>query len=164
MKHFNVYFSPIGSLFLVEEDGNLISISYEGIEQRDTIPFFEPIFAYLDQYFDGKIIDSFSFPVLLKGTSFQKEVWEELLNIPYGSTISYGEIAKRIGNKRKKKISGQAVGQALKRNPLVILYPCHRVIGKKGELTGYRGGLKRKEYLLTLEKKAQANISSSFLF
>ena len=86
-------------------------------------------------------------PLDLRGTAFQLRVWNELLKIPYGSTVSYGEVARRIGNPR----AGQAVGAAVGRNPVPIVVPCHRVIGQDGSLVGFAGGLATKEKLLELE-------------
>ena len=84
----------------------------------------------------------------MKGTEFQKKVWDELLKIPYGKTTTYGALAKKIGNEK----ASRAVGMANNRNSIGIIVPCHRVIGANGKLTGYAGGLDKKEYLLNLEK------------
>lgn len=102
----------------------------------------------LDQYFQG-LLQTFTIPLDLKGTPFQRAVWRQLLNIPYGETRSYGEIARAVG----KPLARRAVGRANGQNPLAILVPCHRVIRSDGKLGGYGGGLWRKEYLLALEKK-----------
>jgi methylated-DNA-[protein]-cysteine S-methyltransferase len=88
-------------------------------------------------------------PIKQTGTDFQLRVWQSLLEIPYGQTISYGELARRIGCR-----SAQAVGQAVGRNPISIIVPCHRVIGSNGSLVGYEWGLERKQYLLQLEKQS----------
>ena len=88
-----------------------------------------------------------------KGTDFQKRVWQRLLEIPYGQTVSYGQLAREIGQALgKEKMSAQAVGQAVGRNPISILIPCHRVVGVKGQLTGYAGGLDKKIWLLRHER------------
>ena len=87
-------------------------------------------------------------PINQSGTGFQLRVWKALLDIPYGQTISYGELARRIGCR-----SAQAIGQAVGRNPIAIIVPCHRVIGSDGSLVGYEWGLERKQYLLQLEKQ-----------
>lgn len=100
----------------------------------------------LDEYFCGKR-KSFSLPLLLEGTDFQRQVWNRLTEIPYGKTISYQAVAEGINNPKAVR----AVGQANNRNPIAILVPCHRVIGKNGGLTGYGGGLWRKEWLLAHE-------------
>jgi methylated-DNA-[protein]-cysteine S-methyltransferase len=100
----------------------------------------------LDAYFAGKR-KTFDIPLSLKGTVFQLEVWKALQELPYGSTISYGALAKRIGRPRAVRALGAAVG----RNPVSILVPCHRVVGSDGSLTGYAGGVERKEWLLHRE-------------
>lgn len=102
----------------------------------------------LKEYLDGNR-RSFDFPVECSGTAFQKEVWAALMQIPYGTTASYGEVAELIG--RPKAV--RAVGQAIGKNPCLIAVPCHRVIGKNGGLTGFSAGLELKQYLLGLEQK-----------
>jgi len=93
--------------------------------------------------------EAFSAVIEPEGTPFQKKVWVSLMNIPYGETRSYGEIAAMVGNPK----AGRAVGMACNRNPIAIIVPCHRVVGSGGSLTGYAGGLTRKEFLLALEQK-----------
>jgi methylated-DNA-[protein]-cysteine S-methyltransferase len=102
----------------------------------------------LEEYFNSKRT-KFNLPLSPKGTAFQKKVWDELLKIPYGKTTTYGEIASKIGNKN----ASRAVGGANNKNPIPIFIPCHRVIGKSGNLTGYALGLDIKEKLLKLEQK-----------
>ena len=102
---------------------------------------------WLDLYFSGRRPD-FTPPLALRGTDFQRRVWQALLEIPYGQTVSYGELACRIGCR-----SAQAVGQAVGRNPIAIIVPCHRVVGSDGSLTGYAYGLEKKKHLLQLEKQ-----------
>lgn len=102
----------------------------------------------LAAYFAGELIE-FKLPLVMRGTKFQKQVWQELQNIPFGVTISYGELAQRVGNPK----SSRAVGAANGRNPISIIVPCHRVIGANGKLTGYGGGMERKEWLLAHESK-----------
>jgi len=101
-----------------------------------------------ESYFKGELT-SFDVKFNISGTSFQKKVWQELEKIEYGETISYGEIAKRVGNPK----AARAVGMANSKNPIPIIIPCHRVIGKDGSLTGFGGGLEIKQYLLELEKR-----------
>jgi methylated-DNA-[protein]-cysteine S-methyltransferase len=101
----------------------------------------------LDDFFAGKR-RTFDFPLAPKGTPFQKQVWAELVKIPFGETISYGELAKRIGNPN----ASRAVGRANATNPIALIVPCHRVIGTNGKLTGYAGGLDLKDKLLTWER------------
>jgi len=107
----------------------------------------EKVKNQLCEYFKGKR-KSFDIPICFSGTEFQNKVWKELLNIPYGKTRSYKDIAKEVGNEK----ASRAVGGANNKNPIWIIVPCHRVIGKNGELVGYGGGLKLKEFLLSIEK------------
>jgi len=100
----------------------------------------------LTKYLNGKLT-SFTCPIELIGTAFQRKVWSELMKIPYGETITYKQLARRVGVPR----GYQAVGQANAMNPLPVIIPCHRVIGSDGSLTGYSGGVKTKEFLLRLE-------------
>ncbi len=108
--------------------------------------FHEDVYRQLEEYFARKR-QQFTFPLDNRGTDFQKRVWEELRKIPYGTTCSYGEIAERIGNPKGPR----AVGLANNRNPIAIITPCHRVVGKSGSLVGYASGLDHKERLLKLE-------------
>ena len=107
-------------------------------------------FLELREYFDGKR-QAFDLPLFLEGTDFQKKVWYALLTIPYGTTITYKQLAEKIGNVKAVR----AVGMANHSNPLALFVPCHRVIGSNGKLVGYAGGLELKEYLLSLENKYQ---------
>ena len=107
--------------------------------------------AQLDEYFAGERID-FDLPIDVDGSAFQRSVWDGLAKIPYGETISYGELARRIGNAKAVR----AVGLANGRNPVSIVVPCHRVIGADGSMTGYGGGLERKVFLLALEARCSA--------
>ena len=104
----------------------------------------------LKEYFDGNRRE-FSVPLLLAGTKFQQTVWAELMNIPFGTTISYGELAKRLGD----PLLTRAVGTANGANPISIIIPCHRVIGANGHLTGYGGGIEKKRWLLDHEAEDQ---------
>lgn len=146
--------TPIGELLLAGEDGALSMIGFpKGSMRRDP----EPEWIYnekplaearrqLREYFDGKR-KSFDLPLQLNGTEFQVSVLEALQKIPYGETVSYGEIAKRIGRPKAMR----AVGAANGRNPIPIVVPCHRVIGSSGDMTGFGGGIDTKEALLRLE-------------
>ena len=107
--------------------------------------------AQLSDYFAGRLT-SFDLPVTMTGTAFQRLVWSALREIPYGTTVSYGELAARIG----RPSAARAVGLANGRNPISIIVPCHRVVGSDGSLTGYGGGLERKRYLLALERRVAA--------
>lgn len=151
--------SPIGQLTLTSNGTALTGLYMElhkGLPKaaatwvlNDEAEPFGLARAQLSDYFAGK---SQEFTVSLKpsGTEFQMLVWAELLNIPFGKTISYGELARRIGNPNASRAVGLANGQ----NPISIIVPCHRVIGANGKLTGYGGGIKRKEFLLNLEQQA----------
>lgn len=121
-------------------------------EENSADAVFRRTEKWLDIYFAGRD-PGFLPPLSTKGTPFQEEVWEILKEIPYGKTVSYGEIAMRIAEKRGiKRMAAQAVGGAVGRNPIAIIVPCHRVVGSDGSLTGYGGGLDRKVELLKLEK------------
>lgn len=136
-------------LMLVSDGASLTALDFgtspEVKEQRE-LPVFAETRRWLDGYFSG-MNPGFLPPLNPQGTPFQQKVWRELLNIPYGTTVSYGEIARRIGCR-----SAQAIGQAVHRNPIAIIIPCHRVIGADGSLTGYASGLDMKRRLLQLEK------------
>jgi methylated-DNA-[protein]-cysteine S-methyltransferase len=142
--------SPIGPLALtVDDDGALTRIGFGAGEHSDD-PRFDAVTAQLQQYFARERTD---FDLTLRpdgGSAFERRVWTALLEIPYGETVSYGEIAARIGHPGKAR----AVGRANGRNPIAIVCPCHRVIGSDGSLTGYGGGLETKRALLDLEAGA----------
>lgn len=115
-------------------------------EAGDAIPVLQETQKQLEAFFNGKL-EAFDLPLRPTGTLFQRTVWDELTRIPYGKTISYGELAKRIGN----PVASRAVGLANGKNPIAIVIPCHRVIGSDGKLTGYGGGMDRKKWLLEHE-------------
>lgn len=125
--------------------------------RQDDIDPFVMARRQLNAYFDGHL-KVFNLPIKMEGTPFQKQVWEELTRIPYGVTISYGELARRIGAPG----ASRAVGLANGRNPISIIVPCHRVVGANGKLTGYSGGLSNKQALLALEASARACPDSLF--
>ena len=143
------YETVLGSVTFVEEDGALLAISthrtFEGIEQET--PLIKEAYRQLSEYLKGER-KGFDLPLLIKGTTFQQQVWKALLDIPYGETRSYKQIAVAIGNPKAVR----AVGMANNRNPLLIVVPCHRVIGANGKLVGYGAGIEKKEFLLRLEK------------
>lgn len=157
MKHYCYYQSPIGRLLLIGAEGALEALHFPNeVQDRvidDSLEYdetpFRPVLEQLSEYFAGKR-QHFSLALAPKGTEFQQRVWQELRNIPYGQTTSYGEVAARIGNPK----AGRAVGMANGKNPLPIIVPCHRVIGKDGSLTGFGGGLEIKQHLLDLEKQS----------
>lgn len=148
--------SPIGPLSLAADESGLRQINFakNGLpakpdsEWRENPSAFRETIRQLRAYFAGEL-EQFDLPLAPEGTSFQQKVWDELCRIPYGETISYGELARRIGNPN----AGRAVGLANGSNPIPIVIPCHRVIGANGKLTGYGGGLAIKETLLALEKR-----------
>lgn len=118
------------------------------------LPIFEKTKRWMDIYFQGKVPD-FTPLLFLESTPFRKAVWEILLTIPYGKIMTYGEIAERIAKQRGlSRMSAQAVGGAVGHNPISLIVPCHRVLGANGSLTGYAGGIERKEKLLMLENIA----------
>ena len=122
----------------------------EANRQQKSRPVCEETCHWLDLYFGGSAPD-FMPPLAPAGTAFQQSVWEILRTIPYGTTTTYGAIAKRLEQDTGKRMSAQAIGGAVGRNPISIIIPCHRVIGSDGSLTGYAGGLDKKEYLLRTE-------------
>lgn len=132
------------------ERGKVISESRR--EKDGACAVFDRTAEWLDIYFSGRE-PGFTPPLSVKGTPFQEEVWEILKKIPYGEVTSYGEIARQIAEKRGiERMSAQAVGGAVGRNPIAIIVPCHRVVGSDGSLTGYAGGLDKKVELLRVEK------------
>jgi methylated-DNA-[protein]-cysteine S-methyltransferase len=149
--------SPIGKLKLVASDKGLVAILWENDSPRrvrldelvadEQHPVLVETERQLGQYFAGKR-KTFSIALDMRGTRFQKDVWEALVAIPFGETRSYGQLAKQLGNPR----ASRAVGAANGRNPVSIIVPCHRVIGSSGKLTGFAGGLDAKAHLLGLER------------
>lgn len=126
-----------------------------GAEAADALEVFALTRQWLDRYFSG-ITPSFTPPLQLNGTPFRQMVYEELLRIPYGHTTTYGQIAQSIAARRgQQSMSAQAVGNAVGHNPISLIVPCHRVLGSKGQLTGYAGGIERKEALLNLEQSTR---------
>jgi methylated-DNA-[protein]-cysteine S-methyltransferase len=152
------YNSPLGGMTMASEGQGLAALWFDGTREEahfadrkpttKTRPVFEETHRWLDLYFAGENPD-FIPPLAPKGTSFQQQVWDILLTIPYGKTVSYGDVARRIS----PTMSAQAVGGAVGRNPIGIIIPCHRVIGADGSLTGYGGGLERKRWMLEMEMK-----------
>lgn len=150
---------PLGPVFLVSKGSGLAGLYFEGQRHspRDAaewsweaeLPVFAETLRQLAEYFAGKR-QSFELPLEPEGTPFQRDVWRELEAIPHGATLTYSELAQRVGRPK----AARAVGAAVGRNPLSILIPCHRVVGQNGSLTGYAGGLDRKSALLELEARA----------
>lgn len=141
--------SPIGMLTLVEEDGSLKEVHFgaQPNAQQDDTPLLKQAAQELSEYFGGQR-RHFTVPLSPDGTVFQQKCWQALCRIPYGETRTYAQQACLISQPK----ACRAVGMANHRNPLPIFIPCHRVIGKNGTLTGYAGGLKTKEILLTIER------------
>ena len=153
--------SPLGGITLASCGEALSGLWFDGqkhfaaalgtAREEKPLPVFIETASWLEAYFAGKVPD-FTPPLRLKGTTFQKAVWELLLTIPYGETRSYGELAAQLAEAYGlSRVSARAVGAAVGRNPISIIVPCHRVLGANGRLTGYAGGLARKRALLTLE-------------
>ena len=154
--------SPLGEVRLRSDGKSLTGLWFVGqvndakdnrdIEIKDDLPIFGQVESWLESYFSGE-----QTPIKIslqpKGTMFQERVWKILQEIPYGETMTYGDIARRIAKEKGvATYSAQAVGQAVGKNPISILIPCHRVLGKNGALTGYAGGVHRKEQLLKVER------------
>jgi methylated-DNA-[protein]-cysteine S-methyltransferase len=154
--------SPVGQLKLAASEKGLVAILWENDDPRrvvlgdlrddDRHPLLIETQQQLKEYFEGKR-QGFSIPLDMRGTPFQKSVWDALLAIPFGETRTYGQIAKQLGRPRAMR----AVGNANGRNPLSIVVPCHRVIGSSGKLTGFAGGLEAKAHLLKIESKNEAS-------
>jgi methylated-DNA-[protein]-cysteine S-methyltransferase len=145
--------SPLGTLLAVCEDDAITALLLPNQAQLlprqaqpGTTPILEAVEVWLSDYFAGNIPE-ITFPLAPKGTPFQQSVWALLRKIPYGKSVTYGDLARQLG----RVMSAQAVGQAVGKNPLSILIPCHRVLGAEGKLTGYAGGLDAKRNLLDLE-------------
>ena len=154
------YSSPLGSMTLASDGTALTGLWFNGqkyfadtLKEVQTLnpnlPVFDLTRQWLDIYFSGKE-PTFTPPLLLQGSPFRKQVWQLLLEIPYGRTMTYGELARKLQCK-----SAQAVGGAVGHNPISLIIPCHRVIGADGSLTGYAGGIERKASLLKLESYKQ---------
>lgn len=154
MKYISYYNSPLGSIFLASDGKFLTGLWFvnqkyyatnlDNAALEKNLEIFDLTKKWLDLYFKGLNPD-FNIPVKFNGTDFQKRVWFSLLNIPYGDTTTYGKLASILHT------SARAIGTAVGKNPISIIVPCHRVVGKNNALTGYAGGIDKKEYLLKLE-------------
>jgi len=163
-KYYATIKSPIGELMLVADDTALTGVYFGGHDHvpaasegwtRDAQhPVLRKAALQLQEYLSGKR-KSFEIPLRLTGTDFQEKVWQQIARIPYGETISYAELAKRAGNPQAIRAAGTTTG----RNPVSIIVPCHRVVGKNGGLGGFGGGLDRKRFLLSLERSGQPLLS-----
>ena len=154
--------TPLGEIRLRSDGKSLTGLWFVGqvndakdnsdIEIKDDLPIFGQVETWLESYFSGEQTP-IKIPLQPKGTIFQERVWKILQEIQYGEAMTYGEIAQRIAKEKGvATYSAQAVGQAVGKNPISILIPCHRVLGKNGALTGYAGGVHRKEQLLRIER------------
>lgn len=161
MQFISTYQSPLGEITMASDGEALIGVWFCGQKYfastlstertEKNLPIFEESKRWLDEYFEGHN-PNFMPAIHLKGTSFQLTVWQILASIPYGQTITYGDIAQKIASTTgRAHISAQAVGNAVSHNPISIFVPCHRVVGANGNLTGYAGGIEKKDRLLELE-------------
>ena len=156
MKEYKAYYpSDIGLLEIIGTKASIKAVNFveaeaseDSLKQTDLPPLIAACFSQLDEYFRGER-QEFSLELDPEGTDFQNAVWHQLTTIPYGQTVSYLDIAKRVGNEKAVRAVGAANGQ----NKISIIVPCHRVIGSNGQLTGYGGGLWRKAWLLNHEKR-----------
>lgn len=169
MQYISSYSSPLGEMLLSSDCGALTGAWFVGQNHSPNISHSPSVFhktetpaihkakRWLDVYFSGRQPD-FVIPLNPSGTAFQQEVWSILCGTPYGGTTTYGSIAKLLAQQRGLlRMSAQAVGGAVGRNPISVIIPCHRVLGADGSLTGYAGGLERKAALLHLERDSRTN-------
>jgi methylated-DNA-[protein]-cysteine S-methyltransferase len=157
VNQFSIFKSPLGDLLLVADGSALVGLYFAGSDhvpvssqhwtQSEDHPILRQAKQQLREYFDATR-KTFSLPFRLTGTEFQEKIWREIALIPYGQTVSYSELANRVGSPKAVRAAGTSTG----RNPVSIIIPCHRVVGKNGNLTGFAGGMERKERLLGLEK------------
>lgn len=154
------YASPLGGITVASDGGSLTGLWFDGAkyfrlpedcEERE-LPVFQETKRWLDIYFSGEE-PAFTPPLKMEAAPFRRTVWEMLLDIPYGQTATYGQIAEKVAKKNgMARMSAQAVGGAVGHNAISLIIPCHRVVGANGSLTGYAGGIEKKRWLLTLEK------------
>ena len=163
------YDSPLGGITLASDGEALTGLWFDGQKHfpaapgyehtEKPLPVFEEAVKWLDLYFSGKD-PGFTPKLSLRSTPFREAVWETLQSIPYGKTMTYGEIAARLAAERGfAKTSARAVGGAVGHNPISLIVPCHRVVGVGGRLTGYAGGVEKKRFLLSLEGAKNASCS-----
>ena len=162
MQYCTHHASPLGDMLLASDGENLVGLWFEGQKyfaatlkdgmEKSDLPVFALVKEWLDAYFAGGNPALSGLPLAPAGSAFRRTVWGLLCEIPYGTCVTYGEIAKNAaGRMNKKSMSGQAVGGAVGHNPISIIIPCHRVVGSNGSLTGYAGGIDKKIRLLALE-------------
>ena len=170
MEYIHHYTSPLGGITIASDGTVLTGLWFDGQkyfgstltqnQEQKKIPVFEQAEQWLTIYFSGKEPD-FTPPLSMKTTPFREAVWNIMRTIPYGKTMSYGEIARELARQRGvERMSAHAVGGAVSHNPISLMIPCHRVVGTNGSLTGYAGGIDKKVQLLTLEK---ADLSRLFV-
>lgn len=149
---YDLYPTPIGTLTMISDGKALTGLTFAPPEPQwdhtEDLSIFDWVRRWLDGYFSGNPT-AVNFPIAPAGTVFRQQVWQILLTIPYGETVTYGAIAKQLGC----RMSAQAVGQAVGKNPIAILIPCHRVIGSKGNMTGYAWGIEKKRGSCAMRRK-----------
>jgi methylated-DNA-[protein]-cysteine S-methyltransferase len=161
MQYIHHYDSPLGGITEASDGDRLTGLWFDGQKyfadapdsdhEEKGLPVFRQTDRWLDIYFSGKEPD-FTPPLCIKASVFRESVWKTLLTIPYGKTMTYGEIAEKLANDRGiERMSAQAVGGAAAHNPISLIIPCHRVVGANGNLTGYAGGIEKKMKLLEME-------------
>lgn len=169
MIYTSKYPSPLGELLLAEKENKLIGlwlknqnyygeiIKDEEIIEANNREILLKTKSWLDRYFKKEKPNVKELEINLIGTPFRKKVWTLLLNIPYGKLITYKDLANEYEKKNKSKTSARAIGTAVKHNPISIIIPCHRVVGKNNTLTGYAGGIEKKRILIEHEKEGEEN-------
>ena len=159
------YKSPLGNITVCcDEDEKIVGLFFKNqkyfadnidgkITENNNLKIFVTVKSWLDRYFAGKKPNIKEIPIKFIGNDFRKSVWKILYEIPYGKVLTYGDIAKQIAKQKNiTKMSAQAIGGAVGHNPISIIVPCHRVVGKNGKLTGYAAGINKKKKLLELEQ------------
>ncbi len=171
MDYLHHYTSPLGGITIAADGAALTGLWFDGQKyfgstlsgqhEEKALPVFELADRWLDLYFSGRE-PGFTPPLGMRASAFRRAVWEILLTIPYGQTMTYGEISEKVAvRKGLARMSAQAVGGAVGRNPISLIIPCHRVIGADGSLTGYAGGIDRKAKLLKMEKESCLSVRRS---
>ena len=162
MFYYFTYDSPVGKLMVVSDEDNIVGLWIEGqkyfmenikgkMVENPNYPILKLVKKWLDDYFNGQKPE-LNLPLKPYGSQFKRTVWQVLCEIPYGKTVTYGSVANKVASKLgKERMSARAIGNAVGHNPISIIIPCHRVVGKNGNLTGYAGGLDKKIWLLNYE-------------